>query len=170
MSYEDSVVELLRRWVASLLSALDAEGDRDMQARLLEACGAACAIHHGDLERVKNLSQCFPDFDVLLSELNQQASWCGAWRKENDSIVSVCERCGCPLVREGLVELIPAFCECSRGFVKALFETVLGQSVRVSLQQAIGRGDPVCRFVVRYRNVEPLPCAEEPVSTKGRDE
>jgi hypothetical protein len=169
MAYEDFVVDLLRGWVANLLSALDAVGDRDTQARLLEACGGACAVQHGDLERVKDLSQSSPDLDVLLSELNQRVTWCGAWRRERDAIVSVCERCGCPLVREGLVERTPAFCECSRGFVRALFETALGQAVRVSLPQAIGRGDPVCRFVVRYRNAEPLPRTERPVSTKERD-
>jgi hypothetical protein len=74
---------------------------------------------------------------------------CGEWRRDGDAIVSVCERCGCPLVREGLVKLVPAFCECSRGFVGALFERVFGRPVSVVLKRAIGRSDPVCEFVVR---------------------
>jgi len=142
------VVNLLSRWVASLLSTLDEQLDRDTQTRFLEACGAACAAHHGELERAKDLPHSVGDLDGLVAELNRQVSWCGEWKREENAIVSVCERCGCPLVREGLVELSPVFCECSRGFVKALFETALARRVPVSLERAIGRGDPVCRFVV----------------------
>lgn len=156
MSEEGFAVELLRKWVAGLLSALDAEVDRDTRARLLEACGAACAAHHDELDHAKDLPHLAGDLDAFVAELNQRVSWCGAWRREGSAIVSVCERCGCPLVREGLIELSPAFCECSSGFVKALFETALARPVSVSLEQAIGRGDPVCRFVVRDRSGETI--------------
>lgn len=43
-----------------------------------------------------------------------------------------------------------AFCNCSRGWVKTVFGTVSGRPVEVELKQAIGRGDPVCEFVVRF--------------------
>jgi len=69
--------------------------------------------------------------------------------RNQDAIACVCERCGCPLVNDGLVSSSPIFCSCSRGYVKAVFEVILGGPVVVELEQAIGRGDPVCRFVVR---------------------
>jgi len=61
----------------------------------------------------------------------------------------VCQECGCPLVRAGLVELSPTLCLCSRGWVQAVFEAALAKPVEVELEQAIGRGDPACRFVVK---------------------
>ena len=149
MTHGDFEVELMRRWVESLLKTLDEGFDRATHTRLLEACGETCAAHHGDLEKAQGLGGAFDDIDGLLAELNGRFDWCGEWRKDGDAIVSICEQCGCPLVREGLVRLVPAFCECSRGFVGALFERALGQPVSVVLKRAIGRGDPVCEFVVR---------------------
>jgi predicted hydrocarbon binding protein len=149
MPFDGFGVELLRKWVESLLSALEANVDAEARVRLMEACGRACAVHHGDLERAEAAGEHTDDLDELLDSLNRNVSWRGAWRREADVIVSVCEQCGCPLVREGLVKLSPAFCACSTGFVKALFERALGRPVLVRLEQAIGRGDPVCRFSVR---------------------
>jgi len=154
MPFDDFGVELLRKWVRSLLSELDANVDAEVWTPLLEACGKTCAVHHGDLDRAEAAGQRAADLDGLLDRLNRDVSWCGVWRREAGGIVSVCERCGCPLVREGLVELSPAFCACSTGFVRALFERALGRQVLVRLEQAIGRGDPVCRFSVRIESPE----------------
>jgi hypothetical protein len=148
MPYNDFTVELLREWVKTLLAGLENEADPGTRAKLLAACGQACALHHGDLEEAKRLRGLSGGIDELLVELNRQMGWCGEWRQEGDTIISICNECGCPLVREGLIELSPIFCECSRGFVQALFETVLEKPVIVELKQAIGRGDPVCRFEV----------------------
>lgn len=149
MPSDDFGVELLRKWVQSLLSALDANVDAEVRTRLLEACGRTCAVHHGDLDRAEAAGERADDLAGLLDRLNRDVSWCGAWRREAGGIVSICEQCGCPLVREGLVKLSPVFCACSTGFVRALFERALGRPVLVRLEQAIGRGDPVCKFSVR---------------------
>ncbi len=39
-------------------------------------------------------------------------------------------------------------CYCSLGWVNAVFETILGKPVKVKLEQAIGRGDKVCKFTI----------------------
>lgn len=148
MPYNDFTVELLRAWVKTLLSGLEDKADDGTKAILLTTCGQTCALHHGDLEEARRLSGFSGGIDELLAELNRQVGWCGEWRRKGDTITSVCNECGCPLVREGLIELSPIFCECSRGFVQALFETALEKPVMVELKQAIGRGDPVCRFEV----------------------
>jgi len=148
MPYRDFTVELLQEWVETLLTGLDDKVDVETRTRLLEACGQTCAVHHGDLEEARRLRGFSGGIDELLVELNRQVGWCGEWHREGDTVTSVCETCGCPLVRDGLIELSPIFCECSRGFVQALFETALEKPVTVELRQAIGRGDPVCRFEV----------------------
>jgi len=43
---------------------------------------------------------------------------------------------------------VPNFCSCSVGWIKEVFETASGRPVRVELEQTIGRGDPVCKFIV----------------------
>jgi predicted hydrocarbon binding protein len=142
--------ELVRTWLDMLVTGLDAEVDEEARARVLTHCGRGCALYHGSLERAKAIQQGTQDVDELLDELNQQEGlWCGRWIRDDDIITSICEACGCPLVGAGLVKPSPTFCNCSRGWVEAVFEIVLGKPVTVELKQAIGRGDPVCEFIVR---------------------
>lgn len=142
--------ELLRTWLDMLVISLDAEVDEEARARVLTHCGRGCALHHGSLEQAKAIQQTTQDIDGLLDALNQQEGlWCGRWIRDGDTITSICEACGCPLVRAGLVKPSPTFCNCSPGWVEAVFEIVLRGPVTVELKQAIGRGDPVCEFIVR---------------------
>jgi len=143
--------ELLRNWLEMLITGLDTEVDAETRARVLKHCGRGCAIYHGSLEQAKAIQQVAQDIDGLLDTLNQQEGlWCGRWIRDGDIITSICEACGCPLVRAGLVKPSPTFCNCSPGWVEAVFEIVLRGPVTVELKQAIGRGDPVCEFTVRF--------------------
>ena len=143
--------ELVRTWLEMLITGLDAEVDEETRARVLTHCGQGCALYHGSLEQAKAIQQSTQDIDELLDKLNQQEGlWCGRWIRDDAVIFSICEACGCPLVRAGLVKPSPTFCNCSRGWVEAVFEIVLGRAVAVELNQAIGRGDPVCEFIVRF--------------------
>lgn len=148
---ENSRVEFLRAWVASLLSSMENELDDTTMKRLLESCGRTCAVHYGSIKLAQSIAKSATEIDERLERANQGIPWCGKWVREDDSIYAVCESCGCPLVREGLVTLSPAFCNCSQGYVKAVFEVILGGSVIVELAQSIGRGDPVCRYVVKFQ-------------------
>lgn len=142
-------LELLSKWLAASMAGLAAEVDEGIRARVMEYCGRACALHFGSIETVRAIRSSVKDIDELLDELNQQKGlWCGRWVRDEGAISSVCEECGCPLARAGLVELSPTLCYCSRGWVKAVFEAALGGPVQVELEQAIGRGDQVCRFIV----------------------
>ena len=148
---ENSRVELLREWVTSLLTGVDNLLEDTTKEQLLEACGRTCASHHGAIDMAHSIAKSSSDIDEQLDLVNHKIPWCGHWRRRDRSIYAVCESCGCPLVREGLVTLSPAFCNCSRGYVKAVFEVILGGSVIVELAQSIGRGDAVCRYVVRFQ-------------------
>jgi predicted hydrocarbon binding protein len=152
MTEKNSTVELFRTWTETLLSTLEVQFDGDTRAELIEHCGRACALHYGSIERARATKHGAQEIDELLDQLNQQeAYWCGEWVRDGNAIYSVCGECGCPLVGAGLVKLSPTFCECSRGWVKAVFETILDGPVEVELEQTIGRGDPICRFAVRSK-------------------
>lgn len=145
-------LELMKVWLKSLFAGLDAEADETTRDSILGYCGEACANFHNSMAAARDISEQCKEVDEILSELNQiEDLWCGYWKSEGEIIYSVCERCGCPLVNAGLVELSPSFCGCSRGWVKAVFDAALGKEVEVELVQAIGRGDPVCKFVVQSK-------------------
>ncbi len=132
---EKPVLELLREWLATLMVSLDDRVDDKIKTQLMERCGHACALHHGSTETVKTIQREVKDIDELLDELNQQKNfWCGKWVRDGDTIFSICEVCGCPLIIAGLVELSPTLCLCSRGWIKAVFETALGSPVKVELE------------------------------------
>ena len=155
MSERNSIIELFQEWVATLVSALEVQVGEDMRAELMESCGRVCALHHGSIEQAMAIKQSTKEIDELLDKLNQQKGfWCESWIRDGDTVYSVCEYCGCPLTRAGLVTLSPTLCNCSRGWVKAVFEAVLERPVEVELEQAIGRGDEVCRFSVRPKEKE----------------
>jgi len=149
MEEHGATLALLDRWLEALLIGLDTEVDGRIRSRLMEYCGRACALHHASIEKAKAIQHGVKGVDELLDRLNQlEDLWCGKWMRDGDTIYSVCEECGCPIVRAGLIKLSPTFCECSRGWVKAVFETVLGRPVEVKLGQAIGCSDQVCEFIV----------------------
>ncbi len=144
-------VYLLREWVAALLSSADTLLDDAKKEKLLESCGRTCAVHYGSIKAAQSIAKSTAKIDDLVKQVNEKISWCGKWVRKKDTISSICTSCGCPLVREGLVTLSPIFCNCSRGYVKAVFEVILGRPVIVDLEQAIGRGDRICRYVVKSR-------------------
>jgi predicted hydrocarbon binding protein len=43
-------------------------------------------------------------------------------------------------------KLSATYCNCSRGWAKALFEGVLGKSVEVIMEKSIVSGDNQCKF------------------------
>ena len=144
-------LELMKKWLRTLMVALDKEVDEKTRTRLMEYCGRACAEHHKSIEIVKKLQRKIKDFDELLDKLNQQKGfWCGKWIKEGKIIYSVCQECGCPLVKAGLVDKSSTFCQCSLGWVKTVFEQAIGKTVKVQLVQAKGKGDKVCKYIIRF--------------------
>ncbi|UCE28178.1 MAG: hypothetical protein JSW52_05375 [Candidatus Coatesbacteria bacterium] len=141
--------KLFTEWAAALIAGLDAETDDETKARVMEYCGRACALTYGSIETAKTIRNGVKEIDEFLDEIKRvDGFWCGTWVRDGDIVYSICEDCGCPLVLGGLVEQSPVFCDCSRGWVKAVFEEVFRGPVEVKLEQAIGRGDPVCKFVV----------------------
>ena len=58
-------------------------------------------------------------------------------------------RCFCHLVAKGPERLPDIYCLCSRGWLKEMFETVLGELVEVDLLDSVKRGADQCGFTVR---------------------
>jgi len=141
--------KLIHEWIRTLIEGLDAEVDDNIREKLMYKCGRTCALYHDSIRMVREIQQKVKNIDELLDEINKRKDfWCGIWERDGDTIYSICEDCGCPLIREGLIGLSPTFCECSLGYVKAVFEMALERPVKVELESAIGRGDKVCKFVV----------------------
>jgi predicted hydrocarbon binding protein len=146
--------EALLRMTGNLLSAI-IEGlggvDAETRARVMEACGEACAREEfwgPAIEIARRIAEEETDLGRILERANGELLWCGKWVRENDVNVCTCTECGCLLVNQGVVKMNATLCLCSMGWVKTIFETLLGKPARVELEKALGRGDDVCRYVV----------------------
>ena len=146
----DEKAKLLKRAGAvlnSIIKGLD-EVDSETRQKIMELGGEACAREGGDLEIAKRIAEEAADEDEILARTNKEILWCGTWTRKGDTIQSTCVKCGCPLVRNKVVDLTGAFCYCSRGWVKKIFETLYKKPVNAELEKSIGLGDKVCKFVV----------------------
>jgi predicted hydrocarbon binding protein len=127
--------------------------DVDTQKKVMELCGETCAkavlFAGGQLDIASRISQEENDEDELLRRVNQEILWCGKWTRIGNVIKATCEECGCPLVKNNIIQISPTFCYCSRGWMKKIFETVFKRPVEVELTKAIGRGDNMCQFKVK---------------------
>ena len=144
---EQYLKDHLHTWLESAISALEKQVDEKERVSILESCGRACARHGRVVADAKAIRNSGKKIDELLDKLSHETSGLVEWRKENETVHLVYKKCFCPLRREGFVS-VPNFCSCSVGWIKEVFETASGRPVRVELEQTIGRGDPVCKFIV----------------------
>ena len=132
------------RWVVNLMESLDAHLDEETKATVMESCGRACACGGA----ISSAEDCTGNVDKLLSTLEK---WIGKGnaRRDGDVVHVVYPRCLCHLVANGPERLPDAYCLCSRGWLKEMFETVLGELVEVDLLDSVKRGADQCGFTVR---------------------
>lgn len=146
----DERAELIKLAGGMLNSIVEGLKDVDSETRLMimEKAGEACAEATGGLEIARRIAEGTTDIGEILERVNEEIPWCGSWTCRGGTVQSVCAECGCPLVRDKIVELTGTFCYCSRGWVKKIFKTLLKKPVEVELEKSIGLGDNVCKFVV----------------------
>lgn len=131
------------RWIGSLLKNFSKLKNPDEAIPLLESCGRDCAKNGAiqmALEADKNV-------DNLLKTLETHLGAGNAVR-EGECITIQYLKCYCPLVSGMASQKDSAWCNCSRGWLLEMFETVHGKSVEVELKQSILRGDAQCRFEI----------------------
>jgi hypothetical protein len=148
MSDREKLLEQTGRMIDHIVKGLE-DIDEEKKLGIMERCGEACA-EVGDLAVAKKIAKETGDIDEIVVRANNEILWCGEWAREGNVISAVCDHCGCPLVRQGVVKLTGTFCYCSRGWVRAIFEALLTRSVKVELEKAIGLGDDVCKYNVRF--------------------
>lgn len=142
-------MEHAKFWLEQLIAAMETEVDEQTRLRLLEACGRACAGAHvlPALARARTTLPEVTDLDAVLVKMREWGIGGSPLTREGNYIYGEYDHCYCPMRQESFITA-PWLCDCTCGWTAAVFETLLGHPVKVRLLQAIGRGDPVCRFEV----------------------
>ena len=76
------------------------------------------------------------------------------------SFCVVYPQCYCSCVARDPGLLPGAWCECTCGFNRRLFEGILGQEVRAELLRSVKLGDPVCRIRITVQEAQQPPAEE----------
>jgi hypothetical protein len=140
---EDPDAAFREGWVRNFLKNLDASMNPMERAAFMEANGRDCARKAA----IRLAESCKGDMAGFTEKLG---GWVG---KENarlheGKVVLTYSECYCPMVSKIRERLSDTWCECSRGWVVQMFETVAGRPLNVTLLSSIKRGDSVCRFEV----------------------
>ncbi len=145
----DSKKALLQRSSSVINSIINAIEKLDVteKKKIMQKSGEACAIA-GSYQIAKKISEDTTNIEEIIEKINNKIPWCGQWNLKGNTIRSICNQCGCPLVRNKIVNLNRTFCYCSLGWVITIFKTLLKRPVQVYMLKSIGAGDKTCVFVI----------------------
>ncbi len=133
------------QWIATLVRNLESRVEEPVRTALMQDCGRACA-RRDSVEKIA--APCRGDVGMLVERLARHVGRENA-RMEGTTVHLAYPKCYCPLVGQGPPRLPDTWCECSRGWVLEMFETVAGKPVQVELLESIRRGGARCRFLIR---------------------
>lgn len=134
-------------WIRDLINDLVVEIGTGRAKAVMEACGQQC-IGKSILEKVKVLQQNSRNIDELINKLNHAHIGGGYLRREDNIIYASYERCYCGSVSKTRQPISRIYCQCSCGWYKKLFETILEKPVKVELLDSIIHGADMCRFII----------------------
>ncbi len=132
-------------WIMNLMEGLDNNVEKETIIKVLEQCGRQCQSQsfikkaRAIYEKSKNTG----DFLDKLGHVYKHL------RREGNKVYIVYPECYCSQVNKiHKGKLSGTYCNCSRGWAKALFEGATGKPVEVNMEKSIINGDDQCRFEV----------------------
>lgn len=139
----DRHLKFLHDWLKNLMENMGEQMDETKKIKLLEACGRDCAGAHARQEAQKHVG----NLDAWLGTLKK---WVGEAnvKREGNQIQVVYSKCFCPLVQDSAPFANGAYCNCSRGWLLEIFETVIQKPVQVEKEETILGGGKECRFKI----------------------
>jgi len=135
----------MEKWIACLIDGLDKHVDSETTAKLLEQCGRQCQSQ-SFVKKAKDVYKQSMDINDFLGKLGKVYKHL---HKEGDKVYIVYPKCYCSHVNKiPKGKLSATYCNCSRGWAKALFEGALGRPIEVIMKETIVNGDKQCKFQI----------------------
>lgn len=140
---DDKRAAFTHHWVESLLNNMDGRIDDETAVALMVAGGRACATR----TMAPLLEQYKGDLDGFLTMMAPHFPNDGLYRDGN-RVTLAWDRCLCPVVGGTQGTLPKVFCHCSEGWMREVFESIIGKPVDVHIVTTVKRGDPRCVFTI----------------------
>jgi len=137
----------MEKWICNLIAGLDEHVDKETLAKILEQCGRQCQSQ-SFIKKARSIYEKSKDLDEFLDKFGKVYKHL---HKEGDSVYIVYPKCYCSFVNKiPSGKLSATYCNCSRGWAKALFEGVLKRPVEVTMEKSIKQGDKQCKFKITF--------------------
>ena len=138
-------IEFMQKRMAKHIEHLNSKIDEDTMNELIEMLGRSCSSD--GMERysdyVGNVKGFLKD---VLTQWGDTADY-----DEANGIIKVTgvkrDSCFCPFVDKKLMSV--DFCNCSLGWQKNTYETIIGKKVDVTIDESILRGAERCSFTIK---------------------
>jgi len=135
----------LEKWICQLIAGLDENVDKETLAKVLEQCGRQCQSQ-SFIKKARSIYEKSKDASDFLDKLGKVYKHL---HREGDNIYIVYPKCYCSIVNKiPPGKLSATYCNCSRGWAKALFEGALKRPVKVTMEESIKQGDKQCMFKI----------------------
>lgn len=136
------------RWIKKVIEVMSDELDDKTRKRILEECGRDCLLPKV-IDKLKEVREETEDVNSWIEKIQTDEIWDVLVIEDGDVFVQYPE-CYCPILKDipEYFKMPDAYCECSVGWLKELFEGVFERDVEVELLSSIVRGDEECRFRV----------------------
>lgn len=135
-----------QEWILRILENLHEKVDPEVRRTVLAGCGRGC-LSRGLIEKAKKATAGARDDDEILERLS--TIW-GHLKRDGKGWSVTYDTCYCPVAKGLAGEGLPAsFCDCSRGWILELVESVLERPIDVEILGTVQRGAEACRFRLR---------------------
>jgi predicted hydrocarbon binding protein len=133
------------KWITMLIAGLNKNVDGKTMAKILEQCGRQCQSQ-SLIKKAKAIYQKSKNTNDFLEQLGRIYEHLHI---EGGKVYVVYSKCYCSQVNKiPRGKLSGTYCNCSRGWIKALLEGATGKPVEATLEKSIIKGDEQCRFRV----------------------
>jgi predicted ArsR family transcriptional regulator len=137
-------------WTKCLMDNFEAQFPEDVRMKVMENCGRRC-ISPTTIDRVKRIKKNVKSLRELVDGLNTQVRRIplgGPLTLKGNKIQFTYGRCYCGMVNKTKRRFSSTYCNCSRGWVLELFESIFEKPVKVELVSSIIQGAKQCEFVI----------------------
>jgi predicted hydrocarbon binding protein len=135
-------LDFTQRRVAKLIEMLESTLDEETLRDIIEGLGRYCSGSIGFIQEHEG------DVEGYLEQIRQRWGEEAEFDRERGVITVVTpeRECVCPLVDS--LSTPASICDCSLGWQKQTYETILGRPVEVELKESVLRGSKRCVFEI----------------------
>lgn len=136
-------------WIREMIQRLEGLAGVEKATMMMRECGRGCCGERR-AQSARQWWESSTSLEEFLQRLNENHLGGGRLKLVDPAtIAGGYDRCYCGQVKQARMPFpTQTYCQCSAGWYQQLFETALGESVRVELVQSILSGARSCEFLI----------------------